>query len=415
VSARRLAAALLLALGCGETAPEAAEELAAPARPVCPDATPRASLRVETLAEGLEVPWDLDFAPDGRIFLTERPGRIRVIENGRLRAEPWAVLDVFAANEAGLLGLAVDPAFAENRFVYVVGTQLAAPRTGLAWLVDRALRRAVALLSPGAASIFATRVVRFEDRGGSGARPRVIIDDLPGGQLHTGAALAFAPDGALFVTTGEAEQPSAAQDPEALEGKLLRYRKDGSVPGDNPLPGSPVYALGFRNPQALAFDPVRGALFAVEHGPSGLPAEGGRGGLDELNAILPGANHGWPLVAGSGRGGGLAWPVATWTQAIAPAGIALYRGDRLPWNGDLLIGGLRGDGLRRLSLEPAPGEAPAWRVRCEETLLAGEFGRVRAVKLGPDGGVYFTTSNRDGRSGSPAASDDRVLRIGPAL
>ena len=409
-----LAAALLLAIGCREAEPEAAEELAAPALPACPDATPRGSLRVETLAGGLEVPWDLGFAPDGRILVTERPGRIRVIEDGRLREEPWARLDVFAGNEAGLMGLALDPDFAESRFVYVVGTYLAAPRAGLAWLIDRALRRAIAVVSPGAASIFANRVVRLEDRGGSGAQARVIIDDLPGAQLHTGAALAFGPDGALFVTTGEAEQPSAVQDPGALEGKLLRYRKDGSVPDDNPRPGSPVYALGFRNPQALAWDPVSGTLFGVEHGPSGLPAEAGRGGNDELNAITAGANHGWPRVAGSGRGGGFAWPVASWTPAIAPAGIAVYRGDQLPWNGSLLIGALRGAGIRRLALEQVPGQEPAWRVRCEETLFAGELGRVRAVRVGPDGLVYLTTSNRDGRGGSPPAGDDRVLRIGPA-
>lgn len=418
MSARRkarcvLAAALLLAIGCHEADPERAEELAAPALPECPDPTPREALRVETLAEGLEVPWDLGFAPDGRIFVTERPGRIRVIENGRLREEPWAVLDVFAGNEAGLMGLALDPGFAENRHVYVVGTFLAAPSAGLARLVDRALRRVIALVSPGAASIFANRVVRLEDRGGFGTRARVIIDDLPGAQLHTGAALAFGPDGALFVTTGEAEQPSAAQDPDALEGKLLRYQKDGSLPDDNPRPGSPVYALGFRNPQALAWDPVSGTLFGVEHGPSGLPAEAGRSGDDELNAIAAGANHGWPRVAGSGRGGGVAWPVTSWTPAIAPAGIAVYRGGRLPWNGNLLIGALRGTGLRRLALERVPSEEPAWRARCEETLFAAELGRVRGVRVGPDGFVYLTTSNRDGRGGLPPAGDDRVLRIGP--
>ena len=202
-------------------------------------------LRIETLAQGLEVPWDLGFAPDGRIFLTERPGRIRVIEGGRLREQPWASLEVFAAQEAGLMGLAIDPDFAQNRYVYVVGTFLTAPRAGFAWLVDRAVRRVIALFAPGAASIFANRVVRLEDRGGSGAQARVLIDDLPAAQLHAGAALDFGPDGALFVTTGEAERGSAAQDPGALEGKLLRYEKDGRVPD---VPGAP--RLRARLPQS---------------------------------------------------------------------------------------------------------------------------------------------------------------------
>jgi glucose/arabinose dehydrogenase len=276
------------------------------------------------------------------------------------------------------------------------------------------LRRALALISPSAASIFANRVVRLEDQGGSGARPEVIIDELPAAQFHAGGALDFAPDGSLFVTTGEAERGSLAQDPEALEGKLLRYRRDGGVPEDAGIAGSPIFARGFRNPQALAWDSLRGALFGVEHGPSGLPAEGGRGGNDELNAIEAGGDHGWPRVAGMGRGAGLAWPIASWSPAIAPAGIAVYRGDALPWDGSILIGGLRGAALRRLELEPAPGGQPAWRVRCQETLFSGEFGRIRAVLVGPDARVYLTTSNRDGRGGPPPAGDDRVLRISAA-
>jgi glucose/arabinose dehydrogenase len=418
MSARRtgrwlLGAALLLAIGCRESAPEGAEELASPALPACSDATPRAALRVETLASGLEVPWDLGFAPDGRILVTERPGRIRVIENGSLREEPWAVENVFAGNEAGLMGLALDPDFAHNHHVYVVGTYLAATREGLARLLDRSLRRVIALVSPRAGSIFENRVVRLEDRDGFGVGSTVIVDDLPAAQFHAGAALAFAPDGALFVTTGEAESASAAQDPDALEGKILRYRADGGIPDDNPRAGSPVYARGFRNPQSLAFDAERGTLFAVEHGPSGLPRERGRGGHDELNAIVAEGNYGWPLVIGAGRGGGLEWPVASWTQAIAPGGIAVYRGTRLPWDGSLLIGGLGSARLQRVVLEPAPGQAPAWRARCEERLFPGEFGRIRSVKIGPDGLVYLTTSNRDGRYGFPHEDDDRVLRIGP--
>jgi glucose/arabinose dehydrogenase len=406
-----LTAALLLAVGCRESEPETVEPFPSPELSVCPDATPREALALETLASGLEVPWDLGFAPDGRIFVTERPGRIRVIENGRLREQPWAQLDVFAAHEAGLMGVAVDPDFATNRYVYVVGTFLAAPAEGLAWLADRLLRRALALISPSAGSIYASRVMRLEDRDGSGVDPQLIIDELPAEPLHAGGALDFAPDGSLFVTTGESQRGSLAQDPDALEGKLLRYQRDGRVPEDAAVAGSPVFARGFRNPQALAWDSERGALFAVEHGPSGLPSDLGRGGNDELNAIEAGGNYGWPQVAGMGRGAGLTWPIASWSPAIAPAGIAVYRGDALPWNGSILIGGLRGSALRRLELEPAPGQQPAWRVRCQETLFSGELGRIRAVVVGPDARVYLTTSNRDGRGGPAPAGDDRVLRL----
>lgn len=343
---------------------------------------------LETVAAGLEVPWDLAFAPDGRIFVTERPGRIRVIEGGRLLPEPWAELDVTEAGEAGLLSIALSPDFADDGHVYVVGTFVG-----------------------GRGQV--NRIVRLTDRAGEGTAETVIVDGLPTARFHAGATLAFGPDGMLWHATGDARRPAAARDTGSLAGKLLRYRPDGSVPADNPFPDSPVWAIGLRNPQGMAWHPETGDLFAVEHGPSGFPNEGFRTGEDELNVLRPGGDYGWPDVAGmpEGEGGGLP-PLVAWNPAIAPSGLAIYTGDRLPWTGDLMVGALRGTQLRRVVVEPAEDAAAGWRVTGEEVLFHERAGRIRAVVMGPDGELYLTTSNRDGR-GNPEPGDDRVLRVVP--
>ena len=198
----------------------------------------------EVVASDLEVPWDLGFARDGRIFLTERPGRIRVIENDALRSQPWARLDVVATGEAGLTAIALHPDFEENGYLYVLGT----------FRGDQGLEN---------------RVVRLTDSGGRGADQQVIVDGLPAARIHAGSALDFGPDGLLYVTSGDATNPQLAQQPDALNGKLLRYQADGTPAPGNPL-GGPVYALGLRNPQGLDWH-TSGAILASEHGPSGLP------------------------------------------------------------------------------------------------------------------------------------------------
>lgn len=330
----------------------------------------------QVVASGLEVPWDLAFAPDGRVFVTERPGRIRVIEQGELRPEPWATLDVAATGEAGLTALALDPAFAENGYLYVLAT----------FRTDGGL---------------VNRIVRLTDTNGGGGEAVVLVDGLPADEIHAGSALDVGPDGLLWVTTGDAGQPERAADPAALHGKLLRYRTDGTPAGEGP-----AYARGLRNSQGLAWHPS-GAVFASEHGPSGLPWEGGRTGHDELNQIVEGGHYGWPEVAGRGGGERFVQPLAVWRRAIAPSGIAIYTGDDFPaWRGHAFLGALRGRQLRRVALEQAGG---GWRAGEQEALF-GELGRIRAVVMGPDGALWFTTSNRDGR-GSPAAADDRVLRL----
>ena len=319
---------------------------------------------VEVVAMRLEAPWALAFGPDGRLFLTERPGRIRVIRDGRLEPQPVATLPVAPVGEGGLMGLALDPAFADTGHLYVCHT------------ADRGGR-------------LVNRVVRLTLRAGTAAGERVLLDDLPGAAIHDGCRVKFGPDGKLYVTTGDAANPPLAQRRDSLAGKILRLNPDGSVPADNPVPGSPLLTLGHRNPQGLAWH-GSGRLLGAEHGPSGH---------DEINLILPGRNYGWPDVSGQGGDRRYAEPLLeserdTW----APSGIAIL-------GADLYVASLRGRRLLRVRLA-----AEGARVAQVDALLDGTHGRLRDVVVGPDGALYVATSNRDGR-GSPAPEDDRILRV----
>lgn len=339
------------------------------------------ALRVEVVATGLEVPWALAWAPDGRLFVTERPGRVRVIVDGRLQAEPVAEIPVAAVGEGGLMGLALDPDFAHNGYVYTMYTY-----------------------SEGGG--LANRVSRWVLREGRLQDEAILLDGIPGARNHNGGRIAFGPDGTLYVTTGDASQAGLAQDIGSLAGKVLRMNPDGSVPEDNPFPGSLVYSYGHRNPQGLAWRPETGQLVTTEHGPSG---EGGLCCRDEVNAIRSGANYGWPVVAGEARDERFVDPLASSgpTDTWAPSGAAFYDGTALAaWRGDLFFAALRGRHLHRLALGDDNGPTVIER----ERLFEGEYGRLRAVAMGPDGHLYFTTSNRDGR-GQPAPGDDRILRI----
>ncbi len=337
-------------------------------------------VNVEIVAKGLVAPWALDFAPDGRIFITERPGRVRIVRNGSLEADPWITLPVAEVSEAGLLGLALDPQFAQNRFVYVAYTYRAP---------DGRLQN---------------RLVRLRDDPvtGKGVVDKVLIDGVRGGNNHDGGRVKFGPDGKLYWTMGESQDPPLAQDQALLSGKVLRLNSDGSIPPDNPFTGSYVYSYGHRNPQGLAWQPGTGRLYETEHGPSGE-----KGCCkDEVNFIEPGKNYGWPVIAGNETREGMVSPIVHSgdTDTWAPSGAAFA--SKGPWSGSLLFVGLRGQSLFRLTLDRNDPR----KVVTSERLFERRFGRLRDVVEGPDGALYILTSNRDGR-GVPVPEDDRLLRV----
>ena len=377
---RRLLAATavmpLIACSAGEDPPEpeATSPATAPEAPVTPptaeapdvrtDSAPsEVELQLTTVASGLEAPWDIAFA-DGRTFLTQRDSGaiLELADDGS--TEEIARLDVQAGGEGGLLGLTADPAAQGVGFYAYLTTS-----------EDN-------------------RVVRFQP----GEEPTPVLTGIPRARNHNGGRIAFGPDDLLYVATGDAGEPDLAQDPASLAGKILRLTPEGEVPDDNPTPGSPVYSLGHRNPQGLAWT-ADGTLYASEFGPDRD---------DEVNRIEPGANYGWPEVTGQAGGGGFIDPVFVQQPPEASwSGLAVLQGGGIPqWEGDLLLASLRGQRLWRLTLDDDGAVAST------EALLVGELGRLRQVVQGPDGAVWLLTSNRDGR-GNPASDDDRVLRLGP--
>ena len=336
---------------------------------------------IEEVAGGLEVPWSIAFTSPTRMLVTERPGRIRVIEKGELRAQPLHVFsEVVSDAEEGLMGMTLDPAYEQNHYLYVA----------LAYQSGGTIR---------------DKVMRFTDEGNRLSNPQTVIDDIPAAQFHAGCRLGFGPDGKLYITTGDATEKELAQSTELLNGKILRINSDGSIPGDNPYPKNPVWSYGHRNPQGIDWHPENGELYSSEHGPSGGD---GPGGGDEVNRIVKGGNYGWPLVSHERTREGTIAPLAVYTPAEAPASLLVYSGKALPqFKHDLFVGCLRGHGLLRLTLDPQNKD----RVVSDEKLVEF-YGRVRDVVEGPDGFIYFSTSNRDGR-GSPQQNDDRILRIRP--
>jgi glucose/arabinose dehydrogenase len=341
--------------------------------------------RVETVVGNLEVPWSIVFTPDGRMLFTERPGRVRVFEKGKLRPEPLAVIaDVEPTGESGLMGLTLHPQFAGNHLLYL----------------------SYAYKSGGDERV---RVVRFRETGAELTDRKVIIEDLPAAQYHAGTRLRFGPDGKLYVTTGDATTREIAQRLNSLGGKVLRLNDDGTVPPDNPFVGRSdarpeIWTYGHRNSQGIDWQPGTGLLFETEHGPSGFD---GPGGGDEVNIVERGKNYGWPVIHHRETKAGMESPLLEYTPACAPASGAFYRGSALPQlKGNFFFGCLRGEGLQRIVLDGR-------RVVSEERLLRGQYGRIRDVAEGPDGALYFSTSNRDGR-GNPARDDDRIMRLVPA-
>jgi len=342
------------------------------------------SFSVETVAEGLEVPWDIAFAPDGRIFFTERPGRLRVIVDGRLRSEPIATLsDVESSGETGLMGMALHPDFAENHLLY------------LAYAHDGNGKE--------------VRVVRYRETDQGLTDPKVIVDGIPAAQFHAGCRVRFGPDGKLYITTGDATHGELAQQLGSLAGKTLRLNDDGTVPPDNPFVDEPgalpqIWSYGHRNSQGLDWQPGTGLMFQTEHGPSGF--DGPEGG-DEVNIVERGKNYGWPVIHHTQTHEGMVSPLLEYTPAVAPSGCTFYTGSTFPdLDGNFLFACLKGECIIRVVLDGR-------RVVRQERLFSERYGRIRDVAEAPDGTIYVLTSNRDGR-GTPAANDDRILRLVPA-
>lgn len=347
---------------------------------------------VEEVATGLKVPWSLAFAPDSRLFMTQQPCRVDVLlpVAGGFDPTPRHLLTLADCVDVGdgLRGLALAPDFAASHNMYVVYTYRKQ---------DGAL---------------ATRVSRLTERDGGLHDERVVLQDIPGGEFHTAGRVEFGPDGKLYLATGDALDTTLPQNPTSLGGKILRFNPDGSVPTDNPYPGSYVYSMGHRNPQGLAWHPSTHQLFIVDHGPS--PTIAGEPGTcchDEINIVGPATNYGWPVHAGRAGDPRYTDPVLeSGTSTWAPASALFYTGARFPgWNGALLFGGLISQQIGLMHWKAGQEQHAEARLL---PILPGAFGRIRALAQGPDEYLYFVTSNTDGRSGAVARpGDDRLLRV----
>jgi aldose sugar dehydrogenase len=339
-------------------------------------------VKVEKVAGGLEVPWSIVWAPDGRMIVTERPGRVRVIENGTLNPKPLFVLsDVEKSGESGLMSVALHPQFTSNRWLYL----------SYAYSSDDVR----------------VRVVRYREAPEGLVDRKVIIDNLPAAQYHAGCRIRFGPDGKLYITTGDATRRELAQKLDSLAGKTLRLNDDGSVPPDNPFVGQrnarpEIWSLGHRNAQGMDWQPESNLMFQTEHGPSGFD---GPGGGDEIDIVEKGKNYGWPIIHHKEMRAGLESPVVEYTPACAPASGMFYRGSAFPkFKGNFFLGCLRGEMLLRVVFDG--------RRFVEQEGIVKNYGRIRDVAQGPDGYLYFSTSNRDGR-GKPTEDDDRIMRLVP--
>jgi glucose/arabinose dehydrogenase len=341
--------------------------------------------RIETLTEGLEHPWSLAFLPDGRMLVTERVGRLRLIEaDGRLLEDPIAGLpEAFIAAQAGLMEVALDPDYPDNRWLYLS-------------------------YAHGDAEANNTRLIRARLVGDELRDVDVLFTARPlkAGAAHYGGRIAFLADKTLVLTLGDGfDWREQAQNPGNHLGKIVRLNRDGSVPPDNPLlalqgAAPEVYSLGHRNVQGIVFDAEHDRLYSHEHGP--------RGG-DELNLIQAGQNYGWPLATfGVDYTGarvspytelpGLVAPLLHWTPSVAPSSLALYRGALFPdWQGDLFAATLAERSVRRIRVRDG--------MLAGEEVLFEELGeRIRDVRSGPDGALYLLTDNAEGR----------LLRVVPA-
>ncbi|MCK2214539.1 PQQ-dependent sugar dehydrogenase [Actinomadura sp. ATCC 31491] len=318
--------------------------------------------RAEVAVTGLQVPWAIAFLPDGGALVSERgTGRIMQVRPGQAATAVATVSGVSASGESGLLGLAVSPSYPQDGWVYAYFTSTAGDN----------------------------RLVRL--RLSAPQTQQVIFSGVPSATIHDGGRLAFGPDGLLYLSTGDANNSANAQNLDSPAGKILRMTPDGGVPSGNPFPGSRVYSYGHRNVQGLAWD-AQGRMYASEFG---------QNTWDEINQIVAGGNYGWPTCEGVCSGTSFRNPIVTWPTAEAsPSGLAYA-------NGTLFAAALRG---QRVWAVPLTASGTAGTPVSE---LQGDYGRLRASVVGPDGWLWLSTSNRDGR-GTPVAADDRIIRVPPS-
>lgn len=344
--------------------PSPQNQLSPPAVTDNTPATENGKSSLEVIAKNLSVPWDIAFLPSGDIFFTERSGNVRIINPDRKMSPPIVALDdLVAQGEGGLLGIVSHPQWRSNGYIYLYYTYR----------------------NDGGNTL--NRVVRYTFNGMVLENKKIVVDAIPGSSNHNGGRIKFGPDGFLYITTGDAQNPSLAQDTGSLAGKILRVTDEGKPAPDNPF-ANEVYSYGHRNPQGLAWD-KDGQLWATEHGSSNF---------DEVNRIEKGKNYGWPKVKGSETELGLEIPfLHSGTSTWAPSG-AVVVGD------SLFFAGLRGAAIFKLNL----------KTKNLEKHFENQFGRIRTIALGPDSFFYILTSNRDGR-GNPNTEDDRITKIHPSL
>lgn len=332
--------------------------------PTSPGQALEASQDPTIIADKLQIPWSMVFLPDTSILFTERPGRVRLISPaGKLQTAPVATIkDIKPIGEGGLLGITLHPDYKNNHFVYLYYTYSEVGNNTL------------------------NKVARYLYRDGNFSQDKIIISDIPGNSNHNGGRLKFGPDGYLYITTGDSQNPSLSQDKNSLAGKILRVTDIGEPAPGNPYNNS-TYSYGHRNIQGLAWDDS-GKLWATEHGPSTK---------DELNLVEMGKNYGWPNITGNQTQSGYVSPIinsgsATW----APSGLLFY-------NPYLYFTGLRGTALFRFDTN----------TKELKQFLKGQYGRLRDVILGSDGMLYITTSNMDGRS-ITHLDGDKIIRLNPS-
>ncbi len=343
----------------------------------------KVEVKAETVVSGLEVPWALAFLPNGDMLVTERPGRIRLIKdynnNAQLVEEPVAAVSTANTSEGGLLGIAIHPEFESNRLFYIYVT-----------------------VNKSGSIMNQVEQWRLSEDGTAAEQVKIVFDSIQAARNHNGGRIAFGPDNMLYVGTGDAGTPDLSQDPDSPNGKLLRLTPEGEIPDDNPRSGNPMFLMGIRNTQGWAWPNTGDAntLWVTDHGPSG---EMMRFGHDEVSVVSANDNLGWPTIYKCESESGLISPSLVWQNAVPPGGAAIYTGNDIPeWKGNLIIGTLGSRHLHRVVIENGS-------VSSHEVYFRNQHGRLREVIMSPEGDLYITTSNCDGRGSCPGTGDEILL------